>query len=58
MVLYGMIFMKRFLKENNMIDWFMNLDIIVQLFLSAAIGGGAAVLLILFGDIVTPDDMI
>jgi hypothetical protein len=50
--------MRRFLKENNMFDWFMNLDIIVQLFLSAAIGGGAAVLLILFGDIVTPDDMI
>jgi hypothetical protein len=41
-----------------MFDWFMNLDIVAQLFLSAAIGGAAAVLLILFGDIVTPDDMI
>lgn len=41
-----------------MIDWFMNLDIIVQLFLSAAIGGAAAILITLFGDIVTPDDII
>ena len=56
-VVSGMRFTRMFL-ETNMAEWFMNLDIVVQLFLSAVIGGSAAILITLFGDIVTPDDII
>ena len=41
-----------------MLEWFMNLDISAQLFLSAAAGIMIGVIFTLFGEIVTPDDII
>lgn len=41
-----------------MLEWLMNLDMSVQLFLAAAAGLVMGMVFTLFGEIVTPDDII
>ena len=41
-----------------MLDWFMNLDMSIQLFIASVIGMFAGAIFTLFGEVVTPDDII
>lgn len=41
-----------------MLNWFMNLDMSIQLFIASVIGLSAGAIFTLFGEVVAPDDII